>query len=141
MARRTSKAEAKLIVFLLIVGAPIYVVSRIYEATGWVVPAILVAVIILISILYRYDKKQKRLAYLRGKYPEDIVQKILGGFFWQGQTEEQLEDALGRPAAVDHKLLKTIRREVWKYHQQGKNRYQLRITVENGHVSGWDQKQ
>jgi hypothetical protein len=69
-----------------------------------------------------------------------LVQKIFNGYFWQGQTEAQLMDSLGPPVAIDNKLLKTKVREVWKYRQQGVNRFALRITVEDGYVSSWDQK-
>ena len=83
----------------------------------------------------------KRIAYLRRKYSEeDIVQKILQGYFWSGQTAEQLYDSLGPPVDVDSKMLKTKTKEVWKYRHQGANRYGLRITVENGCVAGWDNK-
>ncbi|WP_113063881.1 hypothetical protein [Oleiagrimonas sp. MCCC 1A03011] len=68
------------------------------------------------------------------------MQRIFEGYFWQGQTEEQLIDSLGPPVAKDHKLLKTIDRKVWKYQQTGVNRFYLRITVEDGHVMGWDKK-
>lgn len=97
--------------------------------------------IVFLFILSKHLQKQKRLAYLRDKYhDEEIVQKINGGYFWEGQTEEQLRDSLGEPSAIDNKLLKTMTREVWKYHPSGVNRYRLRITVENGRVAGWDKK-
>jgi len=81
------------------------------------------------------------LSYLRDKYQDEgIVQNIYVGYFWQGQTAEQLKDSLGPPAAVDNKLLKTKTREVWKYQPTGRNRYALRVTVEDGYVTGWDKK-
>ena len=60
--------------------------------------------------------------------------------FWQGQTEEQLLDSLGKPKDIDQKVLKTKTKEIWKYNETGKNRYALKITLENGKVVGWDQK-
>jgi hypothetical protein len=42
---------------------------------------------------------------------------------------------------VDRKLLKTMKREIWKYNPRGVNRYGLRITLDNDIVSGWDHKQ
>jgi hypothetical protein len=60
--------------------------------------------------------------------------------FWQGQTQEQLLDSLGRPADTDTKVLKTKTKEIWKYNRVGKNRFGLRVTVENGVVVGWDKK-
>ncbi|OIQ72119.1 hypothetical protein GALL_462580 [mine drainage metagenome] len=141
MAKRTSKADAALIALVVVVGLPIFLVSKLVDSMGWVVPIIVVVAIIGLAIWYQLDKKQKRLEYLRSKYQdEEIVQKIVGGSIWQGQSEEQLKDAMGDPVSVDRTVLKTKTKEIWKYHQQGVNRFGLRITVENGYVVGWDKK-
>ncbi|MBV7428048.1 MULTISPECIES: DUF2845 domain-containing protein [unclassified Acidovorax] len=84
---------------------------------------------------------ERRRAALMAKYGDaEIVSKIMKKVFWQGQTGEQLRDSLGAPEDVDTKVMKTRHREIWKYNNSGKNRYRLRITLENGHVVGWDQK-
>lgn len=141
MGRRSSKAEATLIWVTIVIGLPIYLISKMLEVTGWVIPVAIVALVVAFVILVKHAKRQQRLAYLRSKYrDEKLVQQIFAGYFWQGQTEEQLMDSLGDPVAKDHKLLKTIDREVWKYQQTGVNRFRLRITIENGHVVGWDKK-
>lgn len=141
MAKRTTKAEATLIALVLIIGVPIYLVSKMVENTGWVIPVVAIIAAVILLIWYQYNKKQKRLAYLREKYKdEEIVQSIYDGYFWQGQTEEQLNDALGAPLVIDRKVLKAKTKEIWKYNSQGANRYGLRITVENGYVVGWDKK-
>ena len=141
MARRSSKAEGALVVLIVVIGLPIYLASKLVETTGWVLPVAVLAACVLLVWGYKYSQKQKRLAYLRAKYAdEDTVQKIFAGYFWEGQPEEQLRDALGQPDAVDNKLLKTMTREIWKYHPSGVNRYRLRITVDNGRVAGWDKK-
>jgi hypothetical protein len=81
------------------------------------------------------------MAYLRKKYgDETIVQKIMKRCYWQGQTSEQLIDSLGNPSATDDMLLKTRKREVWKYNQQGKNRYGLRLTLDNDILVKWERK-
>jgi hypothetical protein len=141
MARRKAKAEMGLLVIVLIVGAPIYAAAKLVESVGWLIPAAAVLAVIALSLWYRHDKKQKRLAYLHAKYHnEELVQKIFNGYLWQGQTEEQLRDAIGEPQAVDRKILKTKTKETWKYQHQGANRFGLRITVEDGYVVGWDKK-
>jgi len=71
---------------------------------------------------------------------EGLVDKLMEGLFWQGQTEDQLKDSLGEPADVDQKVLKTKTKEIWKYYESGKNRYDLKVTIENGEVVGWDKK-
>jgi hypothetical protein len=141
MGKRISRAESTLIALALVVGLPIYAATKIFQTTGWVIPALVVVAIVLLIVWQKHAKKQKRLAYLRAKYhDEKVVQNIYAGYFWRGQTEEQLRDSIGPPAAIDNKLLKTMTREIWKYHASGVNRYRLRITVENGRVAGWDKK-
>lgn len=71
---------------------------------------------------------------------QEIVDRVIKGYFWQGQTQEQLIDSMGYPSAKDNKVLKSAVREIWKYHERGKHRYGLKITVENGLVVGWDKK-
>ena len=70
----------------------------------------------------------------------ELVDRLMRKMFWQGQSEGQLIDSLGRPLDIDQKVLKTKTKEVWKYNRTGKGRYALRITLENGEVVGWDQK-
>jgi hypothetical protein len=141
MARRNSKAEGALLLLALAIGLPIYIASKVIESVGWIVPVLIVIGAISLFIWYGRKKKKDRLLYLRNKYnDENIVQKIVGGYFWQGQTQEQLIDSIGRPIAIDNKALKSVVREVWKYNQTGKNRFSLRVTLENGRVTGWDNK-
>ncbi len=90
---------------------------------------------------YNILQKKRRMAYLIEKYgDETIVQHILQKHFWHGQTDQQLLDSLGNPLSVDRKSMATRRREVWKYNSRGRNRYALRITLDDGIVIGWDQK-
>lgn len=70
----------------------------------------------------------------------DVAEKILNRTIWVSETAEQLRDSLGSPADIDEKVLKTKRKEIWKYFQTGANRFGLRITLENGLVVGWDEK-
>jgi len=140
MARRSSSAEASLIVLAIVVGLPIYLAMRVIDVTGWIVPLVVIVAIVALVMASQVSKRRKRIEELRRKYPEDIVQRILAGQIWQGQTEGQLIDALGSPAEVDRKVLKTMRREIWKYGRMSARRFRLRIIVENGTVAGWDHK-
>tara|TARA_Y100000782_G_scaffold36115_1_gene40417 strand:+ start:43681 stop:43917 length:237 start_codon:yes stop_codon:yes gene_type:complete len=74
-------------------------------------------------------------------HDEKIVNALMDKSFWQGQTAEQLMDSLGKPQDIDQKVLKTKKKEIWKYNHRGSNRYGLRITLDNDIVVGWDQKQ
>ncbi len=141
MARRKSKAEGVLILGLIVVAAPIYLAIKIVETVGWIFPILLIAGAGVAFYLYRKKKAKDRLDYLLGKYKdEEVVSRILGGYFWQGQTKEQLVDSIGNPLAIDSKVLRSAVREVWKYSRTGRNRYGLRVTLEDGVVVGWDNK-
>ena len=97
--------------------------------------AILLCVVLLMAWLLA---RRMRLTL---KYrDEELVEHLLEEKFWRGQTAEQLKDSLGAPLDVDQKVLKTKVKEVWKYEQTGKNRYALKITLDDGVVVSWDQK-
>ncbi|HIF9099889.1 TPA: DUF2845 domain-containing protein [Photobacterium damselae] len=92
-------------------------------------------------VVNHWNKATKRRAYLMNKYRDHaLVEKLMQKTFWQGQTEDQLFDSLGKPCDIDQKVLKTKTKEVWKYNKTGKSRYSLRVIVENGIVIGWDKK-
>lgn len=141
MARRMTKAGSKAIGLLIILGLIGAGAPKLFEAVGLIVPAIVVTIVVVLYSWHKSNKKKKRLEYLRAKYKdEEIVQKIMGAYFWQGQTKEQLEDSLGAPIDIDTNVLKTKKKEVWKYQHQGGNHFRLRIMLENDVVVGWDQK-
>ncbi|WP_250623324.1 hypothetical protein [Pinirhizobacter soli] len=138
MGRRRSSDGG--FVLLVIGGFILWALSRILDVTGWIVPLAVVLGIAVLVALRNDARRRARIAALRARYPEDVVQRILAGHIWQGQSAEQLIDTLGQPVEVDRKVLKTMRREVWKYRRISAQRFALRITVEDGYVMGWDKK-
>jgi len=88
--------------------------------------------------LYQTKKKRERLLKKYGDTA--LVEKLMKSMFWVGQSKEQLRDSLGNPLDIDQKVLKTKTKEIWKYNETGKNRYALKVTLENGEVVGWDKK-
>ena len=84
---------------------------------------------------------QGRRAALFAKYQNwDVVNGIMEGRYWKGQSAAQLIDSLGPPVDRDLKALKNKDVLVWKYHQTGKNRYRLRITLEDNVVVSYEEK-
>lgn len=141
MSKKMTKSEAKLVTMFLIVGAPIYLIYKISESIGWIIPICIIIFTIFIIIWVRSSRKKKKHSMLMAKYSDSqIVNKLMQKYFWQGQTSEMLIDSLGQPQAVDSKVLKTKKKEIWKYNHSGGNRYGLRITLDNDIVVGWDQK-
>lgn len=83
----------------------------------------------------------RRRKDLLEKYGDpDIVERIMRRTYWQGQTQDQLLDSLGRPVDIDTEADKTETKETWKYQRTGKNRFHLRVLLENSIVVGWEQE-
>lgn len=99
-----------------------------------------VVVVIIIGFIANFLEKKKRQRLMEKYNDEYIVDKLMKKMIWQGQTEEQVIDSIGSPLDVDQKVLKTKIKEIWKYEESGKNRYRLKVTIENGAVVGWDKK-
>lgn len=98
----------------------------------------LAAVIVFCLVVFVLIARRLRLTM---KYQDEaLVEQLLDEKFWRGMTAEQLRDALGEPLDIDQTALKTKIKEVWKYDQKGKNRYGLKIRLEDGVVVGWEQK-
>jgi hypothetical protein len=141
MAKRMTKAESELIMWAVIIGLPIYGVTQLGESMGWGVLIGVIAAVIALVFWYKGAQTKKRREMLMEKYQDsDLVNNLMECSFWQGQTSGQLLDSLGSPDEVDEKILKTKKKEVWKYNHQSGNRYGLRITLDNDIVVGWDQK-
>lgn len=105
------------------------------ELFGWLI------FIVVVSLVWGVIQNQRKREMLMKKYNnKELVDRLMKGMFWQGQTSDQLHDSLGRPLDIDQKVLKTKKKEVWKYNSTGKNRYALKITLDNDVVVGWDKK-
>ncbi|MCD9468958.1 DUF2845 domain-containing protein [Photobacterium sp. NCIMB 13483] len=136
-----SKSEIQNIIYLIIIGLPIYAVVQAGESIGWGVITGVIAAGIVFYLWSKSNKTKKRREYLIDKYQDlSLVEDLMNQCFWVEQTADQLIDSLGYPVDVEQKMLKTKKKEVWKYSHQGGNRYSLRITLDNDHVVGWDQK-
>ncbi|AZG97077.1 DUF2845 domain-containing protein [Proteus mirabilis] len=99
-----------------------------------------ILVVVGFFVLSSYQEKARRERLIEKYGDVDLVDRLMKKMFWQGQSEEQLIDSLGKPVDIDQRVMKTKVKEVWKYNKTGKGRYALRITLENGEVIGWDQK-
>ncbi len=83
----------------------------------------------------------QRCKQLTAKYGDpEVARRIMQRVVWQGETQEQLRESFGAPADIDQKVLKTKSKQVWKYRPTGKNRFGLKVTLEDGVVEAWDMK-
>lgn len=74
----------------------------------------------------REDLERQRATLLAKYHDSQIVDMIMRHMFWQGQSQEQLLDSLGRPADIDQKVMKTKVKEIWKYNQTGESLLNLK---------------
>lgn len=137
MARRTTKKQQSALGLFVILGLIVVLGVVKIIAVLW----IFIILGIGIYAFHKHNQSKRRVEYLRMKYGSDaLVQHILQHHFWQGQTSEQLLDALGNPVSVDKVVLKTRKREIWKYNRRGVNRFGLRVTLDDDIVVGWNEK-
>ena len=102
--------------------------------------ALLLGAVVLVALVCVWGYLQRR-RQLTEKYGDrEIARRMMKRVLWQGETQEQLLESLGTPADVDQMVLKTKSKEVWKYRPAGKNRFGLKVTLDNGVVVAWDMK-
>lgn len=106
---------------------------------GFIILVIIAIFIVRVFLLAAAEKQKRERIYQKYGHTE-TAEKIINKVIWVGETSEQLEDSLGKPVDIDEQVLKTKRKEIWKYHPKETNRYGLKISVENGIVIGWDEK-
>ena len=105
---------------------------------GWVIGIFIVLGLVIVYKIAAYKARFKKMLEKYGD--ATLVRMIMKRSIWQGQTDVQLVDAIGEPVKKDQKVLKTKIRETWKYQRTGRNRFNLRVKLENGVVVGWEKK-
>lgn len=83
---------------------------------------------------------QTRLAAFEVKYGPTVAPRVHAGEVWIGQTGEQLRDARGEPEDIDVKVLKTKRRETWKYGRINARSFSLKVTLDNDVVAAYEER-
>lgn len=108
----------------------------------YIIPAASIIIgLIVVYVLVRMVLSRRKRAALTEKYQDaEIADRIMKKQFWQGMSDEQLLESLGKPVEFDEKVLKTKTKQTFKYEQTGANRFDTRIHLEDGIVVGWDLK-
>ena len=149
MAKKISKKETEGYFALAIVVGCVWLAVKFTEALGGIenlliIGGILVALYVAYKFLSWRNRKrniaQKRRKLLSKYGDNEVVEKLMNQTIWQGQTNEQVVESLGIAEDIDQKVLKTKKKEIWKYGSEGGNRYRLRITLENDIVVGWENR-
>lgn len=109
------------------------------EWVYWFV-GILVGAGALLLALDAYTRWIQRKVLMARYNDQAVVDKIMRHVIWQGMTASQIVDALGEPELKEQKVMKTKTIETWRYGQKTRTRFQWRITLEDGVVTGWEEK-
>jgi outer membrane protein assembly factor BamE (lipoprotein component of BamABCDE complex) len=94
----------------------------------------------LLAIMKRAQVTARRKALLEKYHDDAIVDRILSRSVWEGMTRDQIVDALGAPSTIDNGMQRRKVLQVFKYHPDGVDRYRLRVNLEDGVVTGWQQR-
>ena len=79
-------------------------------------------------------------SYVEKYGDEKIAQDIMDGEIWKEMSEEMLIDSFGDPESIDEKVTARGVKKTLKYNQVGKNRFDTKIMLVDGIVTGWDIK-
>jgi hypothetical protein len=88
----------------------------------------------------RVAAAQADFDYLEKKYGAETAGRIMKGEVWIGAPAEAVLRAKGKPDHVDEIVKKSKVEHVLKYGHRGADRYALRYYIEDGEVSGWEDK-
>jgi hypothetical protein len=102
---------------------------------NWV-PSIAAGIFLwIVIVLFR---RWRRRRILMEKYVDkQIVDAIMAQRVWQGMSKAMLIDSRGDPEDTDETVYKTKIKQTYKYGRTGKNRFRLRVYIEDGTVVGW----
>ncbi|MCE9609526.1 MAG: hypothetical protein K8R23_04885 [Chthoniobacter sp.] len=100
---------------------------------------IVLTIIVLVGGICLWAYRQRRRHLIERYGDPEVARRIMRGVLWQGETAEQLRESLGTPADTDEKVLKTKTKEIWKYRPTKRNRFGLKVTLDDGIVTGWEQ--
>ncbi|MGC4088317.1 MAG: hypothetical protein QM756_10540 [Polyangiaceae bacterium] len=114
---------------------------------GW---ALATVAVVLAGVVALASNKQKgeqaaaelvqRQVELTSRFDSEVADCILAGKVWQGATIAMIVEALGAPADVKERVLKTKTKHTYCYYPTGRNRFGLKVHFEDGVVVGWDEK-
>jgi hypothetical protein len=109
-------------------------ITRLDPAPAFVVAVVAAAGVVALGRV----RNKRRFDALVERYGADNARRIIEGKVWEGASAEMIRESLGAPIEVDQKVSASRTREIYKYKQTGKGRFGLRVTLDNGVVTGWE---
>lgn len=84
------------------------------------------------------EREGRRREDLVARFGDAIAAKIVAKEVWLGETREMVIETFGHPAEVSEKVMKSKTKRVFKYFRAGGKRFDLKITLDDDEVVGWD---
>ncbi len=141
MSKRKARAKNNEAIGLLVACLVVLWIGKSIGMLGFLALLLMCVAAFGVFLWYKSAKRRNHVEYLHSRYQDEALgQGVLQHRSWEGQTSQQLIDTLGDPVSVDRKVLKTKKREIWKYDHRGANRYGLRVVLDDDVVVGWDEK-
>jgi hypothetical protein len=99
---------------------------------------LIIAFAVIFCVLLVVNQRKVRHQKLADRFrSSEVASAIMRREIWQGMTADMLRESRGKPDEQEKSVLKTKTKETWKYGKTGKNRFRLRVMIENGLVVGW----
>src|SRR5689334_5472793 len=108
MGRRITKAQTTGVIWLVVIGLPIWLIYQLGEAMGWEWFGLAILVVVAVYAWHKFAKQKayeaelveqqtrqlrfledRRLELLKKYGDEKVVDGIVRRTYWQGQTAEQ----------------------------------------------------
>lgn len=100
-----------------------------------------IVVLLVLAVALPVGLRALRYRHLLRKYGDaEVARAIVEKRILQHMTRAQLLEAWGPPHAQEQRVTKTRTVEVFKYRPTARNRFRDKVTLEDGFVTGWDQK-
>lgn len=106
----------------------------------WFAGFVILVVGLTIAAQKAAKAKEARIAELTTRFGADVAGRIERHEVWEGATREMILLSLGDPVDIDEKVMKGKTKHTLKYDQTGKNKFGLRVTLEDDVCVGWDDK-
>jgi hypothetical protein len=84
------------------------------------------------------DARQARLTRLVSRFGEEAAERIIAQKLWVGAPVDAVNEMFGAPADVAETVKGTHTKLVMKFFPQARGRFDLKVTVDDGQVSGWE---
>jgi hypothetical protein len=126
---------------MVLVGAVMWAAVKadhLYAAVATLLVTVVVVAVALLFVLAIYKRRRGKLL---AKYGDPVqVTRMMQRVLWLGESADQVRESLGAPASLGQKA-RNKAAETWKYEPARGRRVALRVFLEDGVVTGWQERE